>query len=133
MSQPVRQMLRPILHLRLDATAWKRGPPIINSEDELMDGRLIRAIARARDRIIRLLEAEVLLDAGIQALRPEERLRIVAAAECQAQLADAALKLQERSVVVLERQAAALVACAQQRGRGWASALLPRCRLKRRR
>lgn len=29
MSQPVRQMLRPILHLRLDATAWKRGPPII--------------------------------------------------------------------------------------------------------
>ncbi|MEY9278850.1 hypothetical protein ABIA03_000042 [Bradyrhizobium yuanmingense] len=131
---------RPILGSRTDAMAWKRGPPIMNSEDEQMDGRLIRAMARAevrtRDRIIRLLEAEDLLDAGIQTLRPEERLRIVAAAECQAQLADAALKLQERSVVALERQAAALealVAFAQKRGRGWASTLLQQRRLKRRR
>ncbi len=91
----------------------------MNSEDEEMNGRLIRAIARAevrtRKRIIRLLEVEDLLDDDVQALRPKERLRIVAALERHAQLADAALQLQERSVVALERQAAALealIACA---------------------
>ncbi len=82
--------------------AWKRGPPIMNSEGEEMDGRLIRAIARAEVRT-----------RDVEALRPEERRRIVAAVECQAQLADAALRLQERQVAALE----ALVACVQKRGR----------------
>ncbi|MGY3614165.1 hypothetical protein [Bradyrhizobium sp. USDA 10063] len=74
----------------------------MNSEGEEMDGRLIRAIARAEVRT-----------RDVEALRPEERRRIVAAVECQAQLADAALRLQERQVAALE----ALVACVQKRGR----------------
>ena len=97
--------------------AWKRGPLIMNSEGEEMGGRLIRAIARAevrtRDRIIRLLEAEDPLDADVEALRPEERRRIVAAVECQAQLADASRRLQERQVAAVE----VLVAGVQKRGR----------------
>ena len=79
-----------------------------------------------------MLEAEDLLDADVEARRTEERLRIIAAVECQAHLANAALKLQARSVVALERQAAALealVACTQKRGLGWASTFLQRRRL----
>ncbi|MCD9825461.1 hypothetical protein [Bradyrhizobium japonicum] len=82
-----------------------------SEEDEQMDDRLLRAIARAeirtREHIIRLLETEDLLDVGVETLRAEERLRVVAAVERQAQLAEAALKLQERSALAQERQATA--------------------------
>ncbi|WP_027556185.1 hypothetical protein [Bradyrhizobium sp. Cp5.3] len=86
----------------------------MDGEDEQVDDRLIRAVARAetraRERVIRLLEAEELLDLDTETLRAKERLCVVKAAESQVGLAEAALKLQERSVLAQERQAAAMEA-----------------------